>query len=82
MADRYARYTRLHFDHPHPRVLRVTMGEGERGPNPVDAVMHRELGEIWPDIDADPEVNAVLITGAGRAFSAGGDFAMIQQIMA
>jgi enoyl-CoA hydratase len=48
----------------------------------VDAVMHRELGEVWRDIDADPDVNAVMITGSGRAFSAGGDFAMIQQIMA
>jgi hypothetical protein len=27
MPDRYARYTRLFFDHPHPRVLRITMGD-------------------------------------------------------
>ena len=67
MTDRYARYTRLHFDRPHPRVLRITMGLGQERPNPVDAVMHRELGEIWRDVDADPEVNSVIITGAGRA---------------
>jgi enoyl-CoA hydratase len=82
MPDRYANYTRLTFDRPHPRVLRITMGEGQERPNPVDAVMHRELGDVWRDIDADPDVNAVIITGAGRAFSAGGDFAMIEQIMA
>ena len=82
MPDRYTSYTRLTFDRPHPRVLRVTMGEGQERPNPVDAVMHRELGEVWRDIDADPDVNAVIITGAGRAFSAGGDFVMIEQIMA
>jgi enoyl-CoA hydratase len=82
MPDRYANYTRLTFDRPRPRVLRITMGEGQERPNPVDAVMHRELGDVWRDIDADPDVNAVIITGAGRAFSAGGDFAMIEQIMA
>src|SRR5690348_9616248 len=82
MSDRYTSYTRLTFDRPHPRVLRITMGEGQERPNPVDAVMHRELGEVWRDVDADPDVNAVIITGAGRAFSAGGDFAMIEQIMA
>jgi enoyl-CoA hydratase len=81
MPDRYAHYTRLVFDRPHPHVLRITMGEGRERPNPVDAAMHRELGEIWREIDADPDVNAVIITGAGRAFSAGGDFAMIEQIM-
>ena len=80
--NRYARYTRLAFDRPHPRVLRITMGGGQERPNPVDAVMHAELGEVWRDIDADPEVNAVIITGAGRAFSAGGDFAMIEQVIA
>ena len=36
--------------------------------------MHAELARIWRDIDADPDVNAVIITGAGAMFSAGGDF--------
>ena len=82
MTDRYARYARLQFGRPHPRVLRITMGLGGGRPNPVDAAMHAELGEVWRDIDADPEVNAAIITGAGPAFSAGGDFAMIEQMMA
>ena len=82
MSDRYARYTRLGFDRPHPRVLRITMGGGEERLNPVDAVMHRELGDVWRDIDTDPEVNSVIITGAGRAFSAGGDFRMVEQVIA
>jgi enoyl-CoA hydratase len=80
MPDRYARYTRLSFDRPHPKVLRITMGASGRL-NPVDAVMHKELGDIWRDVDADPAVNAVILTGGPTAFSAGGDFAMIEEII-
>ena len=42
--------------------------------NAVDDTMHRELGQLPRDADADPEVRVLLITGAGRAFCAGGDF--------
>ncbi len=76
--DRYARYTRLTFDRPHPKVLRITMANGRM--NTADAAMHAELAEIWRDVDADPTVNAAIITGAGQVFSAGGDFAMIETI--
>src|ERR1700733_6879558 len=75
-ADRYASYRRLTFDRPHPKVLRVTMANGRM--NTTDAVMHAELVRIWRDIDEDASVNAAIITGAGRTFSAGGDFAMIE----
>ena len=44
--------------------------------------MHAELGQIWRDIDADPAVSAVIFTGAGDVFSAGGDFSMIGDIIA
>jgi enoyl-CoA hydratase len=82
MTDRYAAYTRFTFDRPHPKVLRITMGGSGGRLNPVDATMHRELGDIWRDIDADPDVNSVILTGGPKAFSAGGDFAMIEEIMA
>jgi enoyl-CoA hydratase/carnithine racemase len=78
-SDRYASYTRLKFDRPHDKVLRITMENGRM--NSTDAAMHRELSEIWRDIDADPGVNAVILTGAGKVFSAGGDFAMIRDLM-
>ena len=42
--------------------------------------MHAELAEIWRDIDADPDVNVAILTGAGRVFSAGGDFALVEGI--
>ena len=71
------RYTRLRFDRPHPKVLRITMDNGRM--NTADDAMHSELADIWCDVDRDPSVNAVVITGAGKVFSAGGDFGMIQQ---
>ena len=45
--------------------------------NATNARLHNELSRIWLDIGQDPEVRVALITGAGRAFSAGGDFEMI-----
>ena len=35
--------------------------------------MHRELSEVWRDLDADPEASVIIITGEGKSFSAGGD---------
>jgi enoyl-CoA hydratase len=78
-ANRYARYRRLHLDWPHARVLRVTMANGKM--NSADALMHAELAEIWRDIDSDPAVSAVILTGAGEVFSTGGDLGMIDEII-
>jgi enoyl-CoA hydratase len=77
MTDPYARYTRLKFDRPHAKVLRVTMAQGRM--NTTDAALHAELAEIWRDVDKDADVHAVVLTGAGHVFSAGGDFSIIQQ---
>jgi enoyl-CoA hydratase len=81
VSDPYASYQRLKFDRPHPKVLRVTMSNPGKL-NAADAKMHDELGRIWRDIDADPTVNAAILTGEGKAFSAGGDFDMIEGIAA
>jgi enoyl-CoA hydratase len=79
VTDRYARYQRLEFDRPTPRVLRITLNNPGRL-NAADAVMHGELADIWRDIDRDESVGAAILTGAGKAFSAGGDFDMIEEI--
>ena len=78
-ADPYAKYTRLRFDRPHPRVLRIRLDNGRM--NTADHRMHWELAQIWNDVDADPEINAAIITGNDRVFSAGGDFAMVEDLM-
>lgn len=47
--------------------------------NATNAVLHNELSRIWPDLGEDPEVRVAVITGSGNAFSAGGDYAMVEQ---
>lgn len=80
MSERYAGYSRLKFDYPVERVLRITISNPDRL-NALDAVGHRELAYVWGEVDADPDISAVLLTGEGKAFSAGGDFDMIENIM-
>jgi enoyl-CoA hydratase len=80
MDERYARYSRLKIDRPHEKVLRLTMNRPDKY-NAADAEMHGELTEIWRDVDADPTVNAVLVTGAGKAFSAGGDLDLVDRMI-
>ena len=79
--DRYAQYERLKIDYPADRVLRLTMHNPDNPMNSADAQMHRELAYVWRTIDADPDVSAVILRGAESAYSAGGDFAMIQKMM-
>jgi enoyl-CoA hydratase len=81
MADRYAAYTKLKIDYPASRVLRITFDRPETY-NSVDAETHTQLTHIWRDINEDNDINAVIITGAGKAFSAGGDFELIKRVIA
>jgi enoyl-CoA hydratase len=75
----YPEYESIRLDRPEPHVLRVMMERGKM--NSLDFQMHRDLSSIWRLIDADPEVCAVVIGGKGRAYSAGGDFDMVQRII-
>jgi enoyl-CoA hydratase len=49
--------------------------------NSVIEEMHHGLMLLWKRIADDPQARAVVITGAGKAFSAGGDFSMFEKIM-
>jgi enoyl-CoA hydratase len=77
MADRYEKYERLRFERPAERVLQIVLDTPGRL-NATDATMHRELAEVWRDIDADPDVAVAIIRGAGSAFSAGGDLELVE----
>lgn len=50
----------------------VTLNRPDRL-NSVSAELHQRLSEVWREISADLGARAVMLTGAGRAFSAGGD---------
>jgi enoyl-CoA hydratase len=75
----YPDYESLELDWPAPHVLRVMMNRPPM--NSLNFTMHREISSIWTLIDADPEVSAVVLGGHGRAYSAGGDFDMVQRIL-
>jgi enoyl-CoA hydratase len=79
MSDRYERYRHVLVDRPHARILRITLNRPDRL-NALDQPAHAELAEIWRDIEADVDTSAVIITGAGRAFSAGGDLDMASDL--
>ncbi|MGN2639924.1 enoyl-CoA hydratase/isomerase family protein [Nocardia takedensis] len=49
--------------------------------NAVNADLHRALAEIWEHLAADPDARVVVLTGAGRAFSAGGDLDWITSFL-
>jgi enoyl-CoA hydratase len=49
--------------------------------NAVNAEMHSELSEIFADIARDGDTNVVVLTGNGRAFSAGGDIKWFQHMV-
>ena len=79
--NRYQDYDAIEFDYPSERVLRLTLNKPERM-NALDSRGHAEIADVWREIDADPEVSAVIIRGSGRAFSAGGDFSMLEEMNA
>jgi enoyl-CoA hydratase len=76
MTD-YSQYQHLLFERKAHGILFITINRPEML-NATNARLHRELSRVWLDIADDPETRVVVITGAGRAFSAGGDFDMIE----
>lgn len=76
---RYEDYEHLLFDRKPNGVLLVTLNRPDVL-NATNARLHWELTQVWRTADEDPKVKVVLVTGAGKAFSAGGDLEMVEKI--
>jgi enoyl-CoA hydratase len=74
--QRYDAFPNLTFERPAEGILKIVLD----GPN-LNAVgpdLHRELADVWLTVDRDPHTKVALLTGAGKAFSAGGSFDLIE----
>ncbi|KAK3114118.1 hypothetical protein LTR53_007903 [Teratosphaeriaceae sp. CCFEE 6253] len=60
------------ISYPAPHVLLVRLNR-PKDLNCINIEGHAELHQIWQWMDAEPELNVGVITGTGRAFSAGAD---------
>src|SRR5579884_3032411 len=76
---RYDDYQQLTFTRRDDGVLLITLDRPEVY-NAADETMHAELARVWRDVSADPDTRVAVVTGAGRAFSAGGDLAMVERM--
>ncbi|MGH9365934.1 MAG: enoyl-CoA hydratase/isomerase family protein [Thermoanaerobaculia bacterium] len=56
------------------RILTLNRPEAFNAANPA---LHRRLARIWPELAADADVAAIVLTGAGKAFSGEGDLDLL-----
>jgi enoyl-CoA hydratase/carnithine racemase len=78
-VDIYEEFSHLRFERPADGVLRIVL-DGP-GLNAVDPATHRELADVWLTVDRDPDTRVALLQGAGKAFSAGGSFDLVESVM-
>lgn len=48
--------------------------------NAVDDALHTGLARLWPRLSEDRDARAAVLTGRGKAFSAGGDFTYLAEL--
>ena len=68
----------LKIDGPDDDGVLVLCFDRPKQKNAVTVEMHRQLAEVWPELDRDQRVRSILVRGAGDAFSAGGDFELLE----
>jgi enoyl-CoA hydratase len=68
-------YTMIRFElEPDSAVMIATIDHPDSPLNAVGDVLHTELTQLFSELRTETEARAVLLTGRGKAFSAGGDF--------
>jgi enoyl-CoA hydratase len=75
----FSGYRHLEFARQGSGVLLITLNRPEVL-NAADEVMHAELARVWAEVARDESTKVAVVTGAGRAFSAGGDVAMVARM--
>jgi enoyl-CoA hydratase len=79
MSTDYASlYPSFRFDRPSAGVLRITFDAP--GLNAVSPAAHREIADVWLTVDRDEETRVAVLQGAGKGFSAGGSFELLDGI--
>jgi len=76
---RYGHYKSILVD-VEDRIATFTMNRPEKL-NAIDEAMHEELSRLFVDLNEDHEVDVAVLTGAGRAFSSGGDIEWMQAMI-
>ncbi|HYX64464.1 MAG TPA: enoyl-CoA hydratase/isomerase family protein [Burkholderiales bacterium] len=77
----YSEYKELKIRRVEPGILEIVMRAEEGKLSVTTARMHAEMARVWLDIDRDPDVRVAILRGEGRGFSAGGDLAMVEDMM-
>lgn len=75
----FSDYHQLTFERRPHGVLLITLDRPEKY-NATDEEMHGEIARVFRDVSKDPETRVAVVTGAGKAFSAGGDLAMVERL--
>ena len=79
MTSDYSKlYPSFRFAQPADGVLSITF-DGP-GLNAVSPQAHREIADVWLTIDRDPETRVAVLQGAGKGFSSGGSFELLDGI--
>ncbi len=76
---RYGEYEHLRFEGRDDGVLLVTINRPDKL-NATNARLHWELSRVWLDVGEDEDTRVAVVTGAGKAFSAGGDLDMVEHM--
>ncbi|MBV1880437.1 MAG: enoyl-CoA hydratase/isomerase family protein [Pseudomonadales bacterium] len=76
----YSDYEHLLFEHHDNGVLVITLNRPDVM-NATNGRMHWELTQVWGTVAEDDDTNVVVVTGAGKAFSAGGDLNWVKGIV-